>query len=69
MMFERRSNLLSFECFEDFGKEQAAPEPADNLISSVVVAYERALDEGTNPAAALSALLDWASEEIKRYIR
>jgi hypothetical protein len=69
MMFEHRSHFVSFECFDDFGKEQATAEAADDLVSAAVIAYERAIERGTNPAAALTALLDWASQEIRRYIR
>jgi hypothetical protein len=61
--------LMPPECFGDFGEGHARPEPADDFMGVLIGAYERALDEGTNPAAALTAVLDWASQEIRRYIR
>jgi hypothetical protein len=51
------------------GKNDANAEPTDELVSALILAYEQAFDRGAKPAAVLFAVLDWASQEIKRCSR
>ena len=38
----------------------------DALVSAVIEAYERALDQGLAPFAALSVILNWVAQECER---
>ena len=38
----------------------------DEFKSTLIVAYERALQSGLRPSVVLAALLDWASSELER---
>jgi hypothetical protein len=68
-MLGRRSRSMPPEYAGRAGKNDANADPTDELMSALIVAYEQALDRGAKPAVALFAVLDWASQEIKRYSR
>ncbi len=66
-MFEQDTQSMPQALLTEFGTEDAASEPVDSFRSELIVAYERAVEEGIHPITVLSAVLDWASQEIKRY--
>jgi len=51
--------------FEDFEKDNTS-KAIDNFESALIAAYERALESGLAPGAALAAMLDWISSEFAR---
>jgi hypothetical protein len=55
--------------FEGFEKEHISAEAVDEFKSSLIVAYEQALQNGIAPGFALGAMLDWVSLEVRRYTR
>jgi hypothetical protein len=68
-MLNRQPVPIPPECFEDFAEEHTKPEPVDDFMSVLIAAYEHVLDQGTKPPVALTAVLGWASLEIRRYVR
>jgi hypothetical protein len=52
--------------FEGFKKEDVADDVADDFKSALIIAYERALENGISPGFALGAMLDWISLELRR---
>jgi hypothetical protein len=66
-MLKEKNRPLPLALFEDFEQDDAGPEPVDGFRTQLIVAYEHALEEGVNPIAALSVMLDWASQEMRRY--
>lgn len=43
-------------------------EPLEELQSALILAYERALEQGISPIAAIAAIIDIASLEARRLI-
>jgi hypothetical protein len=68
-MAERNPRLMPQALFEDFENGHSSREPVDGFRSVLIAAYEQAIIEGISPITALSEMLDWASQEIKRYTR
>jgi hypothetical protein len=66
-MFQDKTQLAPSALFDGFEQNDPAQEPVDSFRSELIIAYERALENGISPITALSAVLDWASQEIKRY--
>jgi len=58
--------LGTLALFGESKKETHPPEAIDDFKSILIIAYEQALEEGINPVAALTAVLEWASLEIRR---
>jgi hypothetical protein len=65
-MFRENMRPAPLSMFQEFEKEDMTLEPVDSFKGELIAAYERALEEGIEPIAALSAVIDWASQEIKR---
>jgi hypothetical protein len=68
-MIERSPRCVPPALFEDIENEPASREPLDGFRSELITAYELAINGGICPIAVLSAMLDWASQEIKRHTR
>ena len=66
-MFERNQTIVPGKLFDELGNKDGAPEAIDELKSSVIVAYEHALELGISPSAAIGAVLDLLSLEFQRY--
>jgi hypothetical protein len=66
-MFQHKTQSMPLALFNEFEQDDTAQEPVDGFRSELIVAYERALEGGISPITALSAVLDWASQEMKRY--
>ena len=49
-----------------FQVEETSAAQLDDFKSSLIVAYEQALDNGLSPGNALWAILDWVSAEFAR---
>jgi len=65
-MFGHNRQAIPLSFFEDLKQEDASPEATDVFKSALITAYERALESGLTPGAALAAVLDWISLEFKR---
>ncbi len=38
----------------------------EEFQSALILAYERALEQGISPSTAMAVILDWASSEMRR---
>jgi hypothetical protein len=65
-MFGHDKRLLSQAFFQDFEKNDSLSGALDEFKSAMIVAYERALEEGISSVMALSAMADLMSQELKR---
>jgi hypothetical protein len=52
--------------FEGFNRSEEASEALDDFKGALIIAYERALEEGLSSSAALAAMLDLAAAELRR---
>ena len=69
-MFGHDKRLVPQAFFEDFENITPSSSAAlDEFKSTVIIAYERALDEGISSAIALAAMLDLMSVELKRCVQ
>ncbi len=68
-MFGHDKRLVPQAFFEDFEKKDISSDALDDFKSAVIVAYERALDEGISSGIALAAMLDLMSIELKRCVQ
>ena len=59
-MLPNNQRLTRDALFEDFEKDNTS-KAIDNFESALIAAYERALESGLAPGAALAAMLDWIS--------
>ncbi len=55
--------------FENFERGEDCPEVLNEFKSLLIVAYERAIEDGISSGAALTAMLDLVAAELKRFIR
>ena len=54
------------DLFRDAANDKATRDAADELSSTVITGYERALQHGLAPWHALALILSWAAEETAR---
>ena len=62
--YNREPHIQSL--LEEFKVSNDTPEAADELLSSLITAYERAIDNGVGPGAALRVTLDMVNQEFKK---
>lgn len=65
-MFGSDRRLAPRALFDGYENRDGAPETMDEFMSVLMIAYEQALEEGVSPPAALAAVLDWVSLELRR---
>jgi hypothetical protein len=65
-MFGHNQQPVPSALFEGFSRDEQSSGALDNFKSALIVAYERALDEGISSGVALAAMLDMAATELKR---
>lgn len=65
-MFGHDKRLVPKAFFQDFEKNDPLSGVLDEFKSAVIIAYERALDEGISSVSALAAMADLMSQELKR---
>jgi hypothetical protein len=68
-MFGHDKRLIPQSFFEEFENNTPSSVALDEFKSTVIIAYERALDEGISSGAALAAMLDLMSVELKRCVQ
>ncbi len=65
-MFGHDKRLVPQAFFQDFEKSDPLSGALDEFKSAVIIAYERALEEGISSVIALAAMADLMSAELKR---
>jgi hypothetical protein len=65
-MFSHDKRLVPQAFFQDFEKNDPLSGALDEFRSAVIIAYERALEEGVGSVIALAAMADLMSQELKR---
>ena len=50
----------------EFSNEDMSQDKIDEFRDIVIIAYERVLEDGIHPIHAITAVLEWASEEFER---
>jgi hypothetical protein len=65
-MFGHNQQPAPQALFEGFNRDEQSSGALDNFKSALIIAYEQALDDGLSSSAALAAMLDMASTELKR---
>jgi hypothetical protein len=65
-MLARDHQHVALALLGAFHAEDTSAIPMDNFKSSLIVAYEQALENGLSPGSALWAMLDWVTAEFKR---
>jgi hypothetical protein len=67
-MFGSNSNPVPSILFDGFNREDAPCEALDEFKTSVIAAYERALERGICSNVVISVMLDLASVELGRHL-
>jgi hypothetical protein len=65
-MLGRNEQAVPAALFQGFKKGRCSPEAIDQFRSTLITAYEQALQKGVSPSCALGAMLDLASAEFQR---
>ncbi len=65
-MFGHDKRLVPQTFFKDSEKSDPLSGALDEFKSAVIIAYERALEEGISSVIALAAMADLISVELKR---